>query len=374
MGQLANAELVYVRGEPPDATYVFKHALVQDAAYASLLRARRQQIHSRIAQVLPEKFPDLIARQPEVLAHHCEAAGLETPAKEYWSRAGRLALMNATYGEATNYFARALALVAKTAPSEARIREEADLLLDRGIAMVALKGPTSAEHVQIAMDALTVSTPLGDDALHFRARWADWIVHSVGGKLPEAAARADRLVGMANRIGADDLRLQAHHARWTTAVARGHVTAALEAMDQGLALYDLERHRHHWSMYGAHDPGVCACANGAITLWQAGLAERAQTHSKQAIDLGNQLGHPFSLAIGHMIGAYFAIMVGNDAAADANTQATVAIAAEANMAGLLASLDSWPGGLLRDKVNPGAASTKWKLASVVFRKARYSFI
>jgi predicted ATPase len=140
---LANAELVYVRGEPPDATYVFKHALVQDAAYASLLRARRQQIHSRIAQVLPEKFPDLTARQPETIAFHCEAAGLETPAKEYWSRAGRLALANATYAEATNHFAKALALVAKEAPSEARIREETGLLLDRGIAMVALQGPSS---------------------------------------------------------------------------------------------------------------------------------------------------------------------------------------------------------------------------------------
>ncbi|HKH02255.1 MAG TPA: AAA family ATPase, partial [Bradyrhizobium sp.] len=210
LGQLANAELVYVRGEPPDATYVFKHALVQDAAYTSLLRARRQQIHARIAQVLPEKFPDLTARQPETLAHHCEAAGLEGPAKEHWSRAGRLALANATYAEATNHFAKALALVAKAAPSETRIREETGLLLDRGIAMVALQGPSSAEHAQIAMDALTVSAPLGDDALQFRAQWADWMVHSVGGKLPEATARADMLVGMANRIGADDLQLQAH--------------------------------------------------------------------------------------------------------------------------------------------------------------------
>ena len=332
LGQLANAELVYVRGEPPDATYVFKHALVQDAAYASLLRARRQQIHSRIAQVLPEKFPDLTARQPETLAHHCEAAGLEAPAKEYWSRAGRLALANATYAEATNHFAKALALVAKAAPSEARIREEAGLLLDRGIAMVALKGPASAEHAQIATDALTVSAPLGDDALHFRARWADWIVHSVGGKLPEATARADMLVGMANRIGADDLRLQAHHARWTTAFARGHVTTAREAVEHGLALYNLGRHREHWSMYGAHDPGVCACGIGAITFWQAGLAERAQNLSKQAISLGNELGHPLSVAIAHMMGAFFAIMVGDDAAADTNAQAMVAVAAEANMA------------------------------------------
>ena len=92
-------------------------------------------------------------------------------------------------------------------------------------------------------------------------------------------------------------------------------------------------------MYGAHDPGVCACCNGAITFWQAGLAERAQNLSEQAIDLGNELGHPFSLAIAHTIRAYFAIMVGNDAAADTNTQATVAMAAEANMA--------WPARLAR---------------------------
>jgi len=329
---LAKAELVYVRGEPPDATYVFKHALVQDAAYASLLRARRQQIHSRIAQVLPEKFPDLIARQPETLAHHCEAAGLEAPAKEYWSRAGRLALANATYAEATNHFARALALVAKAVPSEARIREEAGLLLDRGIAMVALKGPPSAEHAQIATDALTVSAPLGDDALHFRAQWADWIVHSVGGKLPEATARADKLVAMANRIGADDLRLQAHHARWTTAFARGQVTTARDAVENGLALYDLGRHRDHWSMYGAHDPGVCGCSIGAITFWQAGLAERAQHLYKQAIGLGTELGHPFSVAVAHMHGAFFAMMVDDSAAVDTSAQTVAAVAAEANLA------------------------------------------
>jgi class 3 adenylate cyclase len=332
LGQLANAELVYVRGEPPDATYAFKHALVRDAAYASLLRARRQQIHSRIAQVLPGKFPDLIARQPETLAHHCEAAGLEAPAKEYWSRAGRLALVNATYAEATNHFAKALALVAKGAPSEARIREEAGLLLDRGIAMAALKGPASAEHAQIATDALTVSAPLGDDALHFRARWADWLAHTVGGKLPEATARADLLVGMASQIGADDLRLQAHHARWTTAFARGHVTTARDAVENGLALYDLGQHRDHWSMYGAHDPGVCGCSIGAITFWQAGLAERAQNLYKQAIGLGTELGHPFSVAAAHLHGAFFAIMVGDGAAVDISAQTLAAVAAEANLA------------------------------------------
>ena len=187
---------------------------------------------------------------------------------------------------------------------------------------------------RVVVDALRVSAPLGDDALHFRARWADWMFHAVGGR---ASERADILVAMANRIGADDLRLQAHHARWTTAFSRGQVTIGRDDIEHGLALYDLGRHREHWSMYGAHDPSVCACATGACTLWQAGLAERAGDLAKQAIRLGNQLGHPFSLAAAHFVGGFFAMMVGDVATADTNAQATIAVATEANMA--------WPAGV-----------------------------
>jgi predicted ATPase len=187
---------------------------------------------------------------------------------------------------------------------------------------------------RVVVDALRVSAPLGDDELHFRARWADWMFHAVGGR---AADRADILVAMANRIGADDLRLQAHHARWTTAFSRGQVTIARDDIEHGLALYDLGRHREHWSMYGAHDPGVCACATGACTLWQAGLDKRAGDLAKQGIRLGNQLGHPFSLAAAHFVGGFFAMMVGDVATADTNAQATIAVATEANMA--------WPAGV-----------------------------
>ncbi len=335
--QLVNAELVFARGEPPDATYVFKHALVQDAAYASLLRARRQQLHARIAKVLEEKYPEVAARRPELLAHHYDGAGLDDRAKDYWSRAGRLAISNSTFAEATNHLARALALAAKAPASEVRTREEAALLLDRGVAMVALKGPASAEHGQVVVEAVKVSTPLGDDRLHFRARWADWMFHSVGGNLPAGSERADVLVAMANRIGADDLRLQAYHARWTTAFLRGQVAVTRDDVEHGLALYDLGRHKDHWSMYGAHDPGVCARGTGACALWQAGLAERAGDVAKDAIRVGNELGHGFSRAIAYWYAAFFAIMAGDVEAADSYGEATAAAAAEGNMA--------WPTGL-----------------------------
>ena len=335
--QLANSELVFVRGTPPDATYVFKHALVQDAAYASLLRSRRQQLHAQIAQALEEKYPDVSARRPEILAHHFASAGLEEQAKHYWSRAGRLALANANYVEANNHLAKAVELAAKAPPSEARTREEAALLVDRCVVLAPFTGPASTR--QVAADAVRVSAVLGDDPLHFRARWADWMFHSVGGDLPGGSERADALVAMANRIGADDLKLQAHHARWTTGFLRGEVARAREDIEQGLVLYHPERHRDHWSMYGAHDPGVCARATGGCVIWQSGLTERANEVSKDAIRISNELGHPFSRAIAQFYAGFLAIMIGDIAAADGCAQATAAIAAESNML--------WPASLAR---------------------------
>jgi hypothetical protein len=339
LSQLAAAELVFVRGEPPDATYVFKHALVQDAAYASLLRARRQQLHAQIAQVLEEKFPDIVIRRPELLAHHYEAAGLDDRARDYWSRAGRLALAKSSYTEATSHLGRALALVAKTAPSEERTREEASLLLDQGIAMVALKGPGSPEHSKKAKDAIRVSVALGDDPLHFRARWADWMSHSIAGDLPNATERADALVSMAHRMDEDGLKLQAYHARWTTAFLRGQVAIARDDIEHGLALYNIRRHRDHWSMFGAHDPGVCARAVGGCALWQAGFADRARTIAEDAVRVGDELGHAFSRAVAGFLAGFFAIMVDDVDAADTHAEATAALAAEGNMA--------WPAGVAR---------------------------
>jgi class 3 adenylate cyclase len=330
--QLAEAELLFVRGEPPEATYIFKHALLQDAAYASLLRARRQQLHSRIAQAIEEQFPETPTRRPEILAHHYEAAGLEHQAKEYWARAGRLALSRSAYAEAITHLGKAQALAAKTQPSEARMRELSALILDRGVATAALKGPPSADHGQVAEEAVKTSAALGDDRLHFRARWADWIYHSTGGNLPAASQRADVLVGMANRIGADDLRLQAYHARWTTAFLRGQVAVTRDDVEHGLALYDFDLHKDHWSMYGAHDPGVCARATGACTLWQAGFALRAHNVAEDAISLGHRLGHPFSRAISLWYAAFFAAMVRDAGAATAYAESAMVVASEANLA------------------------------------------
>jgi predicted ATPase len=158
-----------------------------------------------------------------------------------------------------------------------RLKRTPRLLLEQAQVVVVLKGPGAVEQGHIAAEAIRVSEPLGDDLLHFRARWADWNFRSLSGDLPAAAERADQLVGMAERVGTSEMQLQARHARWTTAFLRGQVAVTRDDVEHGLALYDFEQHRRHLAMYAAHDPGICARGTGACALWQAGLASRAET-------------------------------------------------------------------------------------------------
>jgi len=372
LAKLAAAELVYVRGQPPESSYVFKHALVQDAAYSSLVRARRHHLHSRIAEALQRKSPEAVARRPELIAQHYEAAGLDDLAKKHWSAAGQRAIERSDYAEAGSHFGRALAIVRKEAESESRRREEANLIIGQAITVQVLRGPGSADAGRIADEAVRLSAPLGDDPLHFRARWADWMYNSLSGNLPAASERADRLVEMAGRLDYDDLRLQAHHARWTTAFLRGRVSVTRGDIEQGLALYDFEKHRDHWMIYGAHDPGVCARGTGACTLWQAGFAERAAAVAAEAMQVADSLGHPYSRCIALQYAGFFAIMVGDPHAAARLAEKLFAVASEARVVhpiGLSKFVGAWAMSKLSD-LGRGAAQMEAAFRAALEAKQR----
>lgn len=177
--------------------------------------------------------------------------------------------------------------------------------------IVALRGPGSVEAGRAAREAIEASEPLGGDPLHFRARWMGWQFVSMAGDLPAASDRADELVAMAERVGTADTRLQAHHARWTTAFLRGQVAVARGDIEHGLALYDIDRHRGHLAFYGAHDPGVCARGTGACVLWQAGFAARAAGLSLEATRLADELGHTFSRAVAYWQAGFLSMMTGD---------------------------------------------------------------
>ena len=145
LAQLVAAELIYQRGVAPDATYQFKHALVQDVSYASLIRSRRQQLHGAIARALEERFPDVVATQPEMLAHHFAEAGLAQEAIGYWLKAGESANAKSAYQEALRHLRRGLELLRSLPDTSARHHQELELLLAQGTPLIAVYGYGGAE-------------------------------------------------------------------------------------------------------------------------------------------------------------------------------------------------------------------------------------
>src|SRR5262249_13548342 len=143
LGRLVEAEIVYQRGVPPQATYVFKHALIQDAAYESLLRSTRQQYHQRIAQVLETQFPETAEAQPELLAHHYTEAGLVEQAVGYWQKAGQSAVQRSAHVEAIAHLRQGLALLQTLSESPDHVQREVDMLIALGASLIATKGYTA---------------------------------------------------------------------------------------------------------------------------------------------------------------------------------------------------------------------------------------
>jgi class 3 adenylate cyclase/predicted ATPase len=294
--QLVDAELIYQRGVPPDATYVFKHALVQDACYASLVRSRRQQLHGAIAGALEERFPDILAAEPETVAHHFTEAGILERATLYWHRAGELALRRSSVSEAVTHFSAGLRILETMADKAQAGRRELELRLGMGTALNIAYGASDAAVAEQYARALTLARQFGVDKQLFRAVWGSWYASITRGQTGPALVLANELVDVGEQLGEESLILEACHSRWATSHVRGLVQATLADAERGIALYQEERHRSHVYEYGGHDTGVCAHAHRAVTLWIAGLPDQAAQASATALGLGRRLGHPPSLA------------------------------------------------------------------------------
>src|SRR5262249_39971714 len=147
--QFEQAELVFRRGEPPEAVYSFKHALVRDAAYESLLKSRRHQLHGQIARALEGRFADIVASQPEIVAHHFTEAGLVDSAIDYWLKAGHLALSRSANAETVKHLRQGIELTKSQAPSAERDRKELDFYLALGPAVVATEGEATPEALRV---------------------------------------------------------------------------------------------------------------------------------------------------------------------------------------------------------------------------------
>jgi predicted ATPase len=294
LARLTEAELLFCRGAPPHASYLFKHALVQDAAYGTLLRARRQELHARVAAALEQDFADLVERQPELLAHHLTATGDTERAVDQWLKAGRYAAERSAHREAIGHFERGLAALSALPEGPSRDGQEIELQLARGLSLLTVGGLVSAEAAEVYTRARELAEQRGDPRQLFTAVYGLWQSAHSSGRTLASRPLSDRLVKLTAAEADDGLRLQAHHTAWATRLFSGEFIASHEHCEMGRRLYDPERHHSHSLLYGGHDPGVCAGYIGAQLHWLLGYPEKALVLEADTLALAERVGHPLS--------------------------------------------------------------------------------
>ena len=297
LARLTETGLLFCRGAPPHSSYMFKHALVQDAAYGTLLRARRQELHARAAAVLEKHFPDLVERQPELLAHHLTGAAQTERAVAQWLKAGQYAAARLNHVEAIAHLERGLALLLSLSETGDRSALELDLQLALGVSYITVRGMSAPTVREAYGRALELAEKRGDRSRLVQALYGLWQYTSGSGRVSSARPLSRRLLQLTEGEIESGLRLQAHHSAWTTFFLGGNPAEAREHSAAGQRLYDAERHRSHRYVFGGHDPGVCALQTGAQLDWLLGYPDRAVAGIGAAMALGEQIAHPFSMEI-----------------------------------------------------------------------------
>jgi predicted ATPase/sugar/nucleoside kinase (ribokinase family) len=297
LARLTEAGLLFCRAAPPHASYLFKHALVQDAAYGTLLRARRQELHARAAAALEQNFADLVERQPELLAHHLTDAGDAERAIRQWLKAGQHATARSTFHEAIAHLERGIGLLGSLPEASIGNALEVELRLALGHCLLPIKGQDSREVRQAYARACELAERQSAALPLFQAVYGLWQTRASSGQISSARPFSEKLLHLTSHEADSGLRLQAHHSAWTTDWWSGEIASADKHAEAGRRLYDPEEHRSHRHLYGGHDPGVCARQTGANTQWLLGYPEKALRLGRETLDLAEGITHPFSLLV-----------------------------------------------------------------------------
>ena len=275
LAQLMAAELIHGRGAPPEATYVFKHALVQDTAYGSLLRSRRQRIHADIARALEEKFADEIEAAPAAIARHYTEAGLADPATRYWLKAAELALSRSAYAEANRFVDAGLALIPRLPEGTDRQSLELALHVTRAAALAPLKAYTAPETVAAFRAAKRLlDAGVGDDSLRFFVLGGLYMTPYIAARLESALELAREFVEAAERQDEPYYRLLGYRILAQMQIAMGQNREALKNLQRAVQLRDPSR-KNPIGFRSSIDPGLGMLCSKIWVLSTLGLHDQA---------------------------------------------------------------------------------------------------
>jgi|RhiMetdeSRZDD1v2_1073273.scaffolds.fasta_scaffold75224_1 class 3 adenylate cyclase/predicted ATPase len=323
--RLVTAELLYQRGVPPQATYLFKHALIQDVAYQSLLKSTRQHYHQRIAQVLEARFPEVVATQPELLAHHYIAAGCTEQAVHYWQRAGEQASDRSAHLEAINHFTTGIELLKTLPETPERTQQSLTLHIALGAALLVTKGHTAPEVEHAYTQAYALCQQVGETPGLVPALFGLWGFYTMRPQLHTAHELGETMLRLAQP--ADDPAL-AVIANWALGLAWFHLGAlpvARQHLEEAIARYTPDQ-RHALVFRTGRDPGVACQRHVALVLWLLGYPEQAQARLHEALALAQELSHPYSLALARSAAASIYQMRWDVPAVHEHAEAAIALA------------------------------------------------
>jgi len=286
--------LMFQEGEIPSATYHFKHALVQEAAYSTLPKKPRRALHARIANALESRFAERVKLEPELLAYHYEEAGLAGPAVEYWFRAARRDAERSANSEALNHFHRALELLKDLPQGPERDALELELLIARGAPLLTVKGYASHEIEKNFLRAKELSQKHSDSEHHCLAIWGLWVFHLVGGHADTARGLAENLLALAGRAQNPDLLIRAHESVGSSYFFLGRFDEAKAHQLAAKTLFDPNQNRSHALPY-TQDPGITARIILAWVFWILGEVDQVEPLALEALVMARELEHPFTL-------------------------------------------------------------------------------
>jgi class 3 adenylate cyclase/predicted ATPase len=268
--------------------YRFSHALLRDAAYDSLLRDERRELHRSVADCLLRLDSETVSQHPEVLAHHLTEAGRAETAAPYWLEAARRSLARSALTEATRMLYRGLAPLERltSTPENLGLRLQFSGLL--GPAIIGLKGPGAAETRAVYLTACDICRALPDDPAHIPIYWGWW---RVAEDCHAHLHRSRIILERATAHGNPEFMLQAHHCAWASQYNAGDFHRCGEHIDAGLALYEQGKYQHHAALYGNHDPKVCALGERAQLQWMQGRLQSALEDEARSIAWAERLGH-----------------------------------------------------------------------------------
>jgi class 3 adenylate cyclase/predicted ATPase len=295
LDKLVGAGLLFVKGSPPRSVYTFKHALIQDAAYQSLVRKRRQQLHRAVAERLEERFPEVAATQPELLARHFTEAGAADRATDYWLAAGRRAQAAFANAEAIDHLRRGLAVLAGLPESPERDTRELPFQVALGVALMTGRGYAHPDLEAVQTRARELCERLGPSSPLFHVLWGSWALRLIRDEQNEAIRLARQLAALAEARADRGLIVEAAFTVGITSLYRGEFAACRAECGRCRELEDPATALTHAAQTG-QNVGMASRCYVALAAWYLGFPDEAAARMREAVEFTRRLGDPYNLA------------------------------------------------------------------------------